>query len=86
MKTTHIFNDHYVVGYSTMSTLRVAFMDSQRPWHAALTVGLLCVWTCSTRLSSGFGCINAGDAQMALLCSPLRQTLCIEARDRTEDL
>ena len=37
VKTTHFFNGHYVVGYSTMGTLRVVCMSQERPlrdWYA----------------------------------------------------
>ena len=33
VKTMHLFNGHYVVGYSTMSTLRVVCMSQEWPLH-----------------------------------------------------
>ena len=33
VKTVHFFNGHYVVGYSTMSTLRVVCMSQEWPLH-----------------------------------------------------
>ena len=33
VKTTHLFIGHYVVGYSTMSTLRVVCMSQEWPLH-----------------------------------------------------
>ena len=37
VENTHLFNGHYVVGYSTMSTLRVVYMSQVWPlrdWNA----------------------------------------------------